>query len=545
VFVQSKEIEESRFPVVESAEMSLGARLLPFAKIATAAIFAALYLFPITQLLHRVGDEGTMIYGAERVLEGQVPYRDFVEIMGPGSFYWLALFFKLFGSTWQVTRFYLLFTGVATALLVYLITRRFISGAVSFLPALFVVVLGEPFWPACNHHWDGNLFALAAILCCLKWQDTERRAWLIAAGTLAAITSCFIQQKGLFLLLAFIIAILARGVQGSGRRTAFVAIGYVLAAYASVGACVVLWFYRAGALRDLFYANLIWPLSGYETLNKIPYGKGLADLSIGSCSFLRHVLPAPLALFLAFLCLLPFLVIVASPLLVVAGTVAGVLQSRLRGLLLCGSTITLVLAALALWLSEIHRGDMVHLLFGAPVLIIALFVVAERLFERHRIKNVLITATTLGVVLLGCFKLAECRISHKIETRRGTVLDVTQDDALEFLNSAVVQREWVFVYPYYPMYYYLADVRNPTRFSILLYQYNTPENFEEVTQDLESKHVKYVLWDTVVDGANLRTWFPGYIEPPRDHLRLERYLNLTYKVVSIKNGFRILRRNRY
>jgi hypothetical protein len=109
----------------------------------------------------------------------------------------------------------------------------------------------------------------------------------------------------------------------------------------------------------------------------------------------------------------------------------------------------------------------------------------------------------------------------------------------------VGKREWVFVYPYYPMYYYLADVRNPTRFSILMYHYNTAAQFDEVIRDLESKHVKYVLWDTVVDGANLRTWFPAYVQPPQDQLRLERYLQLSYDVVSIKNGFRIMRRNRY
>jgi hypothetical protein len=474
-----------------------------------------------------------------------VPYRDFFEIMGPGSFYWLALFFKLFGLGWQVTRLYLLFTGIATALLVYSITRRFIRGAVSFLPPLFVIVLGLPFWPGCSHHWDSNLFALAAVLCFLKWQAGERFAWLIAAGTLAGITSCFIQQKGLLLLLAFTITILATPTLVGGRSTAFKAAGYVWATYATVGAGVVLLFYGAGALRDLLYANLIWPLSGYESLNQMPYGKGMADLAIGPCSLLLRQLPLPFALVIALLCLLPFAVIAVSPLLVIASAIADAWKSRLREVILPAPMVAVVLSGLALWLSEIHRSDMIHLLFGAPVVLIALFVLTEQLFHHNRIKNIVVTAITLAIILLGCLELAECRTSYKIETRRGAVLDVTRDDALESLNSAVTRREWVFVYPYYPMYYYLADVRNPTRFSILLYHYNTAKQFEEVIRDLESKHVKYVLWDTVVDGENLRTWFPAYVQPPRDQLKLERYLESTYDVVSIKNGFRILRRNRY
>jgi hypothetical protein len=525
--------------------LSPSARWFPFAGAAAVVILSALYLLPVTQLLHRVGDEGTIVYGAQRVLEGQVPYRDFLEMMGPGSFYWLALFFKLFGLGWQVTRFYLLFTGVATALLIYFITRRFVRGATSFVPCLFAVVMGLPFWSGCNHHWDSNLFALAALISFLKWQDGERLRWLMATGTLAGVTSCFIQQKGLFLVLAFMIAIVSTPGLVRSRQRAFSAIGRLFAGYALVGISVVFSFYCTGALRDLLYANLVWPLSGYETVNQIPYGEGIADLAIAPCSFLLHVLPVPCALLIVLLCLLPFVVIVVSPLLIIASTIADARKSRISKLILPAPVMTLVLTGLALWLSEIHRSDMMHLLFGAPVLLIALFVSAERLFERRRIENAVAAAMTLGVVLLGCLKLAECRTSYKIETRRDTILNANQDDALEFLNNAVARREWVFVYPYYPMYYYLADVRNPTRFSILLYHYNTAEQFDEVIRDLESKHVKYVLWDTVVDGANLRTWFPAYVQPPQDQLRLERYLHSTYDVVSIKNGFRILRRNRY
>jgi hypothetical protein len=508
---------------------------------ALVAVLSAAYLFPVIHLLHRVGDEGSIVYGAQRILEGQVPYRDFIELIGPGSFYWLALFFKSFGLSWQVTRFYVLLNGMAVAVLVYAISRRFLRGAVSFLPCLFAVILGLPFWPACSHHWDSNLFALLAIFWFLKWQDTQNAAWLLATGTLSGVTSCFMQQKGLFLLFAFIVAILGTQVLNRGRRTAIGAVICVSAAYAAVGLCLLLLFYRTGALHDLVYANLIWPLSGYRAVNEISYASGALDLAFGSCALLLRRLPPILAALIGFTCLLPFIVVLVSPLLVIAGA----WKSRKSGLTLRGPTLTIVIAGLALWLSEIHRSDMIHLLFGAPVLLIALFVLAKTLFQGSRIKKVLLGATTAGLVLLGCFKLADGRSITRIETRRGTVLDVTQDDALKFLNSAVTEGEWVFVYPYYPMYYYLADVRNPTRFSILLYYYNTPPQFDEVIQDLESKHVRYILWDTVVNGANLRMWFPEYVEPSRDQQKLERYLNLSYHVVSIKNGFRILRRNRY
>jgi hypothetical protein len=92
------------------------------------------------------------------------------------------------------------------------------------------------------------------------------------------------------------------------------------------------------------------------------------------------------------------------------------------------------------------------------------------------------------------------------------------------------------------MYYFLANVRNPTRYSILLYHNNTAEQFDEVIRDLEAGQVRYVLWDTLVAGGNLTQWFPGYVDPPADQQRLERYLDDHYTVVGVKNRFRILRR---
>jgi hypothetical protein len=50
------------------------------------------------------GDEGLTLVGAERVLNGAVPYRDFFSFFTPGSYYWFALQFKIFGDSILVAR---------------------------------------------------------------------------------------------------------------------------------------------------------------------------------------------------------------------------------------------------------------------------------------------------------------------------------------------------------------------------------------------------------------------------------------------------------
>jgi hypothetical protein len=49
-------------------------------------VAATAYLLPLTQLLYSVGDDGTLLYGAQLTSKRAIPGRDFVEVMGPGGF---------------------------------------------------------------------------------------------------------------------------------------------------------------------------------------------------------------------------------------------------------------------------------------------------------------------------------------------------------------------------------------------------------------------------------------------------------------------------
>src|SRR6202022_3831869 len=93
-----------------------------------------------------------------------------------------------------------------------------------------------------------------------------------------------------------------------------------------------------------------------------------------------------------------------------------------------------------------------------------------------------------------------------------------------------------------PMYYFLSGTVNPTPFSILMYHINTDDQFREAISALEDKRVKYVLWDTVVDGQNLKQWFPLYQHPSREKQLMEPYFAEHYSLAGNKNGFRLLER---
>jgi len=499
---------------------------------AIVGLASAAYLYPFLRVLWRVGDEGTLVYGAQRVSEGAVPYRDFMEVMGPGTFYWLGLFFKLFGTTWMVTRLLLLVTGVATTLVIYWLARRLHSG-METLPALLMLALAIPLWPAINHHWDSNLFALLSFAAFVSWLDSSRRWQLIIAGVLAGLTTLFIQQKGALLLLSFLLAmcVLCR------KQPDFLSsVARLLSGYVTVLAVLVLYFYAAGALPQFVYANIVWPVSNYHGVNSVAYAYGLRELHWqGWVSLLQSLFPAPVAYGAADFFLLPFLVVAAAPILL------AILALALRGKAFNRATLPYWMTGAALWLAEIHRLDITHLIYGAPLLVILCLYHFQQL--QNRFWRFGPSLLALSILLFAAFNALVAQAAQtRMITRRGAVYTFMDDAALDFLDRHTTSGEPVFVYPYYPMYYFLSDTTNPTRFSFLMYHLNTDAQFQEVISALERTKVRYVLWDTLVDGQNLKQWFPRYQQPPREKLVIEPYLKEHYDLIGIKNGFRVLQR---
>jgi len=510
------------------------------------SLFSAAYLFLFLRVLWRVGDEGLVVYGAQRVAEGALPYRDFVEVFGPAPFYWHALFFSLLGTKWMVARGVLLFTGTASAVLIYWMTRRLYRGPFEMMPALYYLVLGIPLWPASNHHWDGNLFALLAVGVFLLWQERKDAIRLVMSGVIAGITSCFVQQKGLILLASFFLTIiLIDKRQTDDKKGILIRTAPLIAGYAGLGGAVFLSFYIQGGLPDLVYSTFLWPLANYHDVNIAPYGFGLFELYWPSWMIiLQQLLPETASQVLSGVFLVPFAVILSLPLLVAVPTLISRRDSSKSPTIFHSTTITYLCCGYALWISEIHRMDIFHAIYGAPLLLIVSLAFWNPGYGKMKLlRTSVLYFLSFCLLSFGTFNgLIASSANHKIETRSGSMYRFGDDTALRYLQEHTRPGDQVFVYPYYPMYYFLANVHNPTRYNNLIYGYHTDIQFHEVISDLERKKVKLVLWDTLVEGENLKTWFPRYEHPPEEHLLLEHYLQTHYDMIGIENGFRIMRR---
>jgi hypothetical protein len=493
------------------------------------ALCACLYILPFMRLFLVGTDEGTLDYGAVRVVHGQVFARDFFEVIGPGTFYWLAAFFKLFGVSFLATRICLFITSLGTALLMYFLSRR-VCGKYQILPC---ILLGATYfgglWPAISHHVDSNFFGLLAVACIVLWQDRSSNGLLLAAGVLAGVTTAFLQPKGMLLFCAFLAWL---WIQYRRRTASLSSLAVITGGYLSVIGLILLYFWSKGALNSLIYVNFVWPSRHYGAVNSVPYAQGIISnywdhWTIVKSGF-RWTVP------MAAVLIVPLVFIAALPGLL------PVLGARYRWNIARPEILLYWLCGGALWLAELHRKDMAHLVFGSPLLIILCI---HFLTEYNgKIASLALQMLSISAVCLALFNLL-CLLlaAHSITTRVGSVKMFKDAPVLTFLAKHVAPGEEIFAYPYCPRYYFLSSTTNPTPYSILIYNYNTPSQFQGVVRILDQHKVRYVLWDKNLEQVTAAV-FPGSTRLPPGGFIIEPYLESHYKLVQVLDGFRIMER---
>jgi hypothetical protein len=107
-----------------------------------AVVFALAYLILFWGMSLRPNeyDEGIVLTAAMRVAAGQIPHRDFYAIYGPGQFYILAGFFKLFGQSILVERIVDLFFRALLVASVYIISLRYFRRSIPVYTSLVTLM---------------------------------------------------------------------------------------------------------------------------------------------------------------------------------------------------------------------------------------------------------------------------------------------------------------------------------------------------------------------------------------------------------------------
>ena len=229
-----------------------------------------------------VYDESLSLYGADRVLHGEVPYRDFWTMYGPAQFYLLAGFFKLFGVSALVGRIYdaLIRSGIACVCFVLvgrLSNRRYaalaFAAALLWLTCIDIPAYNFPAFPAL-------LVSLISCLFLSRYLRDPSRSWpLFISGALVGVTVSFRHDSGFYLCVAQAITlawstISSRAPDASPLKALFnlrrPAILY-LAGILTIALPLLLFLLWKVPVHDLFYDLFYVPGKIYPKMRRLPF----------------------------------------------------------------------------------------------------------------------------------------------------------------------------------------------------------------------------------------------------------------------------------
>jgi hypothetical protein len=202
---ETLEASESESAVVAAAQGWVVRLLVLGAVMAIAAVYVGV----------RIGsgwvpaDDGILSQSALRVMQGQLPHRDFAEIYTGGLSVVHALAFRLFGVSLLSLRICAFLFFLAWIPAVYYVALRFTSALAAGLITLVAVAWSFPNYPAAMPSWYNLFFATSGAAALLRYLDVRRARWLFVAGLCGGV-SILIKVigayyiAGVLLILAFL-----------------------------------------------------------------------------------------------------------------------------------------------------------------------------------------------------------------------------------------------------------------------------------------------------------------------------------------------------
>jgi 4-amino-4-deoxy-L-arabinose transferase-like glycosyltransferase len=496
-------------PALSRPEQSLSERLLVLALFLLS--FSYLCLFR-----HFTGmepDEGILLQGAQRILGGQVLYRDFFSFYTPGSYYALALLFKIFGSSLPVARTAFALAGAILSSITYLLARRVCSRTVALTMAALATLTTLPYRFLVLHNWDSTLWACLALYCAVRLLETPSRKWAFTLGLFASLTVLFEQSKGAGLCLGLGLGFLAiwflRGRKLLLNRTEILAL---VIGFAGPVAITFAYFASQHATTTLL-ADWLWPLEHYSRANRVPYGYQNWSDDARHQLFGMGSLPERLIKVLA---ISPCLWIPVLP-LIAAGLLAyWIVRARRSFAAGARPTYYVIVSAgfVGLSLSTMFvRADIIHFMYLQPLncLVLAWLLDGRDLPGRLvRSARPLLTAYVVAALaLFGLVPLLGTLAAHnQLATRHGVVATGVKDTVVDYVEARVPAGETILVYPYLPLYYYLTGTFSPGRYDYFQPGMHTREQADDIVRELATRRVDVVLFEINFSEKVSHSW-PG------------------------------------
>lgn len=156
---------------------------------------------------------GYSISPAERVMQGEVPYRDFLYNYTPGILWLNTALMRFFGVNLLTIHLGLFAFKIATLLILYLVGKKLMGAWAALLPvALALAWIGYKYIFGVFPTQYSMLFVLLALYFMMKYDESDQTRWLISSGVSIGLVFLFKYNVGILLFGCGIAALLIREV---------------------------------------------------------------------------------------------------------------------------------------------------------------------------------------------------------------------------------------------------------------------------------------------------------------------------------------------
>jgi len=500
-------------------------------------------------------DEGIIVYGSVRVMEGQLPYRDFWTQYSPAQLYILAGLFKVLGKQIMIERWWDVLIRAALMLGMGALAARLSDRLVSRASGFFVWLMGL-LWVTYYGFFgypifQGLLFSLLslgaltqAFVVSADGATPSARRWYLLSGLLLGIATLFRHDMAVYVGAAQTIVIfgqtLTQSSVGVPQRLRTGAINWlILAGGATVLVLPVFLFLIAQMpLYTLLDQLFIFPLTIFPKVRDLPY----PDLK-GRLEELPFYAP--------------FLIYALAAFIAIAQLRRGQSQDKA----LAWGTLAVVLFGLFGWNQARVRSDTIHTVqFFLPSVV--LLPVLYRAGSR-RVNLLGYLCAAIAIVLAVAFSINP--IAQYLETRKlpnnpdvqrslkltlpiaqGAVMSTEQLFAVQTIQGLTQPGEPVYVglsnhsrvFANDVMFYFVMDRPSPTRYHELHPGLvNTVAVQQEMIADLERQHVRYLVLTNMFEGARE----PNDTAIDSKVTLLDDYIKAHYQQAHILGSYRILK----
>lgn len=471
-------------------------------------------------------DEAYVVLGARRMLEGELPYRDWFSYLSPGSYCVSVPWMALLGSGQLGTRSLMVLISALQGLVVWQLTAP-LSRAWRALAWLLWATLGIMEIPILNYHWFSLLWYSLATLAARSWVGGSQRA-AVATGVLVALAGWTLQSEGLAGVLLLVVT-----------WAVFRPPGLLRALLGLLIASLVLWGPFLPWLPQIWQQSVL-SLADHLDWAHFPYS--WSELTpTWEAARASSPVADPLGFSYAWLLFaLRTLKYGAVPLLVLASLAQG-WRTKNRDLQ------RLVLSLVVLGWANRNRQTLHYLGYLLPLAFPLLVHLLASLPKGRWLRDGLAVLTLLFALLGGLLWLRDCRVPIDTPSGRYWSTEPYQQKLYSILGRWATRCAQdpggALCLMYQPSLYQLWYVRNPIGPMALVPYQTRPETVREVARQLDAQATPWILFVPLPPEA-IAFEHPRVDAREFDRLQHEFYQILTehYQVVENADVLQLLHR---